>query len=149
MLNMETYYFMSKKQIEALESCDMRYLQQTFNSRRTTVREAYYLECGKIKIRHVLAKRRLLYWHHILTREPDELIKKIYLCQKYESKNKSEWFSMIQNEKKSYKIDLSDEEVSQMSKTKFKSFINFKVNSEAYLQMVNTKKSKLEMIIKK
>ena len=66
----------------------------------------------------------------------------------YESKNKSKWFSMIQSEKKIYKIDLSDKEVPQMSKTKSKSFINFKVNSEAYLQMVNTKKSKLEMIIK-
>ena len=89
--------------MESLESCDVSLMQLIFNSKRNTVREAYYLDTGKIQIRHIISKRRLMYLYHLLTRDRSELIYKVYHIQKY-IKRKHDWYELIQSEKQKYNI---------------------------------------------
>ena len=62
--------FFTIKQIKLSEDADSRLFSALFCSPRCTNRVIYYLETGKIPIRYILAKRRLLFLWHILSR-PD------------------------------------------------------------------------------
>ena len=64
--NSESWYFVSQKNLECFEAANIRMLRNCFNSHPNTVREAYYLECGKNQIRYILSKRRLMFLHNIL-----------------------------------------------------------------------------------
>ena len=119
LVSCHSWYFVSKKHIESLESLDILFLKKCLNSHSKTVRENYYLETGKIKIRYILSKRRLMYLHHILTRDKSELIFKVYQAQGLKP-TKGIWFTMIQNEKIKYNIKLSDDKIAQMAKRSFK-----------------------------
>ena len=55
------------------------------------------LERGTLKLRHILMKNRLLYHHHIITREDTETIKKIYVKQK-EAPIKGDWIELIKKD---------------------------------------------------
>ena len=50
-----------------------------------------------------------MYLHHILHRDPSELLRKVYEAQKVKS-TKYDWYQMIQDEKSKYDVNLTDEE---------------------------------------
>jgi hypothetical protein len=56
---------------------------------------------------------------------------KVYQTQKLE-KTKGDWYLMIQEEKTKFDIQLSDEEISCMTKYRFKSFVEKKINHFAF-----------------
>ena len=147
LLNTETHYFLSNKQIESLESCDAKMMQNTFGSLRTTVREAYYLDGGKIQIHHLISKRRLMYYFHIISRDPTELIRKVYEIQKLKD-CKDDYHKLIIKEKEKYNIHYTDEQIVRMGKSKFKKLVNTQVNTKAFDEYSNSTKSKLQGIIK-
>ena len=90
--------------------------------------------------RFIVSKRRLFYLWNILRHEKDELISKVYNTQKV-FETKSDWCRMLKNEREKYSIEETDEEISKMSKYKFKSLVNKKVNNFAFKYL----KDKAEM----
>ena len=82
LVNCETWNFLTKKDIESLESVDTEFMRKCFSAGSKTVRESFYIETGKLQVRYIIAKRRFMFWHHILTRSKDELIFKVYQAQK-------------------------------------------------------------------
>ena len=121
LISSETWYFISKKNMEIIESCDAQFMRKILNSYAKTVRELYYLELGKLKLNHIISKRRLLLLHHILTRKNDELIKKVYLIQKLKPTD-GDFYLIIRKLLKKYDLNYTDDEISQMKKNKFKPF---------------------------
>ena len=67
--NSESWPFISKKNMNTLESADSQLMQKIFNSHSKTVRESYFIETGKLEIKHIIGKRKLLYLWHIFTRK--------------------------------------------------------------------------------
>ena len=63
--------------MEILEAADIAFFRIAFNSHSKTVRESYYLETGKLKIRHIIAKRRFLFHQNIVKKKDSLLLKKI------------------------------------------------------------------------
>ena len=53
----------------------------------------------------------------------------------------------MQSEKLKYDINLSDEEIGNMSKRSFKNIVDHKVNSLSFLNLTQSRKSKVEKII--
>ena len=88
-----------------------------------------------------------MYLHHILTRDPDELILKIYKCQ-LTVKTQKDWGWLVQEENRKYNIDLCDDEIAKMSKKQFKKLIDDAVNREAFRSLMSSEKSKVQSIIK-
>ena len=116
----EVWYNVKDEHIKVLESADLDLMRKIMDAHSKTASELFFLETGKIPIKFVISKRRLNYLWQILTRTNDELIKKVYTTQKLHT-TKGDWFEMIQNEKAKYAINLTDEEISKMSKSRFKS----------------------------
>ena len=79
--NAEAWNYISVKQYKILEDIDHRAFSTIFECNRAN-RVLFYLETAKVPIRYVVSKRRMMYHHHILSRNKDTLIRKIYEVQK-------------------------------------------------------------------
>ena len=145
--NVESWNFISEKGYKILEDSDVRLFSEIFGSKSNRV--LFYIETGKIPIRFTIAKRRLMYLWHLLSRKESELISKVYHIQKLKQTSK-DWYQMICQEKQKYAIHLSDREIQEMSKTKYKKLVNESVNKFAYSRLVKTasEQSKCRDIVK-
>ena len=73
---------------------DLDLLRKILNAHSKTPSEAFFLELGKYPLRFVLAKRRLMYLWHILNRDTDELIWKVYQTQKLKC-SRGDWYEVV------------------------------------------------------
>ena len=115
LVNLESMNHFNKKQIEMLESIDNGFFVKCFSSSAKTVRDAFSAETGKLKVRYILAKRRFMFLHNILRRNPDELVFKVYQSQKIKH-TKMDFYASIESEKKYFELNISDEDISRLSK---------------------------------
>ena len=131
MTNSEIWYTVKDHHIKTLESADNDLLRKIFNAHSKTAIELLFLETAKIPIKFIISKRRLLYLWTLLKHKANELTHKVYNAQKT-IQTKGDWFLMLDEERKKYKIELTDEEISKMSKYRFKVLVNKKVNYFAF-----------------
>ena len=141
--NSEVWPSLNQDHLESLEAADIDLMRKIFNAHTKTASELFFLETGKIPFRFVIYKRRLMYLWHILTRNENELIHKVYSVQKLQT-TKGDWFQIIQKTKEMFSIDKSDEEIKEMKKDAFKSYVDKKVDIGAFehLQKLARKHSK-------
>ena len=142
----KSWYPITKRPIEILEASDANFFQMCFGTNSKTVRDAYYLETGKLKIRHAIAKRRMLYLHTVLNRGEQDLVKKVYLAQKLVPA-RHDWANLVKKDKEIYEVDLSDDEIAEMSKNKYKKYIEVQVNKRSFEELMSSKKSKVSRIV--
>ena len=135
--NSECWNFISQKNFKILEDSDARLFSFLFGGSFSTNRVLYYLETARSPIRYTISKRRLMYLWHILSRDTDELIAKVYQVQRLKPV-KYDWHNMIVEEKEKYGIKLSDEEIRCLSKNKFKQIVNNAVNKFALTKLLVT-----------
>ena len=126
--NSETWYNFKEEHFKVLEVADNKLMRNIFNAHSKTACELFWLETGKIPIRYIVSKCRLMYLWTILKRSDEQIVRKVYNAQKLKSTN-GDWYEIIQSEKIRFKINETDEEISQMSKYKFKRIVEKKVNS--------------------
>ena len=90
-----------------------------------------------------------MYLWHLLTRNKKELISKVYHIQQYHP-TKKDYFSLIQKEKEKYRIVLSDEEISCMSKRQFRRIIDESVDRIAFSNLIDiaSRQSKCKGILR-
>ena len=94
----------------------------------------------------MLVKRQMMFLKTILTRKPDDLLKKTYEVQKLKPA-KFDWSTIVQNDKTTYEIDVTDDEITKMSKKSFKKYVDKKVNKRAFEELFESKKSKVKDLI--
>ena len=82
LFNSEAWHGVTSAQVVKLEQLDESLLRGILNAHSRTAKEFLYLETGTIPIRYILAQRRINYLKHILSRDENELIRKIYTAQK-------------------------------------------------------------------
>ena len=76
--------------------------------------ELLYLEPAALPIRYVLASLRTNYLHNILKREPNELVKYVYVAQK-ESSTMGDWIHVIKEDMEPLDINMSETNITRMS----------------------------------
>ena len=129
--NAEAWYNVKEEHLKILEAADNELMRKLLNAHSKTACELLFLETGKIPIRHIISKKRFMYLWHILKQNDDQLIKKVYDAQKIKC-TKGDWYETIQHEKDKYGIAETDEEISKLSKNKFRKLVENKVNSHAF-----------------
>ena len=86
----EAWSALSDKQLARLEVVDTSLLRQlTGGGHSKCPTEFHHLETGTWKLRHILAYRRLMFHHEILSRDEGETIRKIYFKQKQDNVNQN------------------------------------------------------------
>ena len=82
LFNSEVWQAVTRTEVASLEKIDNKLLRTICQAHSKTPTEFLYLETGCIPIRFVMQSRRLMYLHHILSREDKELIKRVYSAQR-------------------------------------------------------------------
>ena len=110
-----------------------------------------YIETAQISISHVISVRRLMYWHTIITRHRDELISQVYHAMK-DKPLKDDWICLLYKDLEKIGLSINDEEdVSQLSKYDFKTFVKMKIRQLSLSELENMKKGhkKVKFIVHK
>ena len=147
--NVEVLYGLNKGHIEALESVDRNLLRRIFQSPVSTPTESFYIETNFISLRYVIIGRRLMYYHTLLQKSNEELVKNVFLTQqKFTTKN--DWAVTLQNDLARCNFNLSESEIKMMKKQKFKKLVSEKMKqlSNEYLislQQSHSKSSKISI----
>ena len=147
MVNSEIWHNVMLKHTLSLEQMDLDLLRKILSAHSKTAAEAFYVELGKYPLRFVWAKRRFMYLWQILHRDTDELVRKVYETQKLKP-CKGDWFTIMQNERSTYELEISDSEISKISEYKFRKIIQEKINKQAikYLEGLASKHMKSTQI---
>ena len=105
----------------------------------------YFSESGTIPIKIKISVRRLMYWWHIVNVEKTELISRVYSAQKLISIS-GDWVKLLHEDKKQFSINLSDDDMCNISEYKFRNFLKKKAEELTiqYLSELKRKHSKSE-----
>ena len=143
--NSEVWYGLKTKDIEKLEEIDRLLLRQIFQVAHSCPIEALYLETGTIPFRFIIKARRLNYLHHILTRNHDEMISKIFYAQ-WENVTKNDWAEQIKDDLSEFGLSHNLAEIRSCKKSTFKNKIRKRSRELAFDYLMKLKRghSKLD-----
>jgi hypothetical protein len=83
-----------------------------------------------------------MYWWHLINSDENSLIKRCYKAQKNNPARK-DWIHEIENDKKEFDFNLSDEELKAISKNKFRKLLK---NAGINIEMKYLKKVKINIL---
>ena len=115
LFNSEAWHGLTKADVTSLEKIDKSFLRAVLKAHKGTTSELLYLETGAVPIKWIIAEKRILYLKHILSRNENELIKKVYLAQKGSS-SQGDFTKLV--EKDLQLFGLTHDEVASESMTK-------------------------------
>ena len=132
LFNTEAMFSLSSKHVEMLEVCEKYLMRNMFNAEMGTPIESFYIETSTLPLRFILQGRRILYFWTLLRKSECELVKRVFLAlREFPAKNGSDWVSQVRQDLTDCEIFHTDEEISKLSKYKFKRLVNTQINQKA------------------
>jgi hypothetical protein len=134
----EAWSSLSDKELTRMEQVDLACLRSLVNGHSKCSVAFVTLEFGLLQLRHRIMIRRIMYHHHILSRNDDELIKKVYSRQKEDS-IKGDWIRSLQSDFEFIGEDINDQNIVRMSKNEYRSYIHKKIEQASFLYYLSLK----------
>ena len=138
MYSSEVWHGITLRDIARLEQVDTSLLSSLASGHPKCPKEFHFLETGTLMIRHILTMRRLIYHHHILTRNDREIVRKIYNKQK-ETPNKGDWVNLLNEDFNFIEEKMDEEEIAGKSAEVYKKEIKEKVRKYAFKEYIRLK----------
>ena len=124
LFNSETWLRLTKDNVKKLESVDEMLLRKILITPISTPKIALYLETGCVPIRFIIKKKRIMFLHHILTRNKEALIHRVLTAQ-ISKPVKGDWCIVVREDLDSLGLsNLSFDDISGMSKDNLKLLLN-------------------------
>jgi hypothetical protein len=142
MFNSESWHGISQKQVEEFEQVDEALLRGLVDGHAKLPLAALYLELGQVPLRFILASRRILYLHTILSRDDEELTKKIYQAQKADPME-GDFSELVAEDIKMLDINKTDDEIREMNKPELKRLVKSKVRTAALQYLIGKRGTKM------
>ena len=138
LFNSEAWHGVTLAHIAKLESVDEALIRGILKAHSKTPKEFLYLETGAMPLRWIISQRRINYMNHILQRDDNELVKKVWLAQK-NNPVQGDFVKLVQKDLKD--LGLTQEQVtSNMTKLALKSHArNVAFNQLKDIQSKHTK----------
>jgi hypothetical protein len=130
----------SEKQLARLEVVDTALLRRLTGGHSKCGTEFHHLETATWKLRHHLSYRRIMFHHHILTRDKNETIHKIYNKQKEETL-KGDWLNSINSDFDFLKMKIDENEIASTPKSFYKKKIKDLMNKAVFEYLLNEKRA--------
>ena len=144
MHNSETWHDIDDKDIIPWEKVDEALLRGLLSAQAKTPIEALYLETNSLPIRFILKIRRIMYLQNILRKDETEMIRKIYETQKI-NPSPGDFYKIVTKDMTDVGLMLSENEISRMSKDRFKNIVKTKVRSSAFQYLLGLKQTHSKM----
>ena len=138
---------LSANDISKLKVVQMKYLKRMLHTPTSTANCVTYLEVGVLPIEYNIHINQFTFLHHILNLDMDDPVRECYEQQKlYPFENN--WFNELSELLRKYNLEYAEEEISSMSKDRWKSVITSRVEAFALneLNVENSCKSKTSQL---
>ena len=119
LFNSQAWSNLTKKDIENLQTCQLKMLKRITGGARCTSNAFTFLELGVLPILYEIHKRQLSFLHHILNLAEDDPVKKMYNNMKQLPGEKN-WYNCVVRLLETYNIAMSEEEIKTKPKVTFK-----------------------------
>ena len=144
LFNSEAWHGISRKDVEAFEKVDEALIRGILNAHPKIPIEALYLETKSIPIRFIIASRRLMYMHTIMQKNEEELVRKVFEAQK-DDPISGDFVELVENDKEMIGINMKENEITTMSKTKFKRLVKERISDAAFKYLIDLKQKHSKM----
>ena len=101
--NGETWYSLTKDNIDALENVDKGLLKNIFKTGKNTPIPMLYLELGCMRISTILKYRRINFLHYIVSSDHEKSLYKFFDTQ-WNYPDKGDWTLLVQQDLKDFNI---------------------------------------------
>jgi hypothetical protein len=143
--NAETWLRLRACEVRMLERVDEMLIRKLLQVPRSTPGAALYLETGALPIQILLKVKRIMFLHHILTREKETLIHQVLMSQ-IEKPVKGDWFLVVLEDLETLGLkDFPMSKIAEMSKEALKQLVKKHAEITA-LSDLNARKSGLSKI---
>ena len=131
LFNSEAWSHLTAENVEKLQIEQLRYLKRIMSVPRSTSNSFVFLELGFLPIKYEIARRQLVFLHHILNLDKTDPVLLVYkeLGKFTYEKN---WANSIRQTLFDLDIFMSDEEIAPLSKSKWKGMVKRKVREKAF-----------------
>ena len=136
----EAWSGLTEKHLARMEVVDSSLLRRLTGGHSKCGTEFHHLETGTWKLRHHISYLRIMYHHHILTRENSETIKKIYNKQK-EYIVKGDWLELLKADFNFLNITIGEKDIASTPKSAYKKKIKGLMNKSVFEYLMNIKRS--------
>jgi hypothetical protein len=138
--NADTWLRLTKEDTRTLERVDEMLLRKVMGTPRSTPIAALYLETGAVPLQYIIKRRRIMYLHHILTRDQESLIARVLSAQ-LEQPAKGDWCVVVQEDMEALGINITLNQVAEMSKNSLKLLVDKQVKHTAFQDLLIRKQS--------
>ena len=144
----EEWSSISNGEMTRLEQVDMSLLRSLVEGHSKCSRAFILMEFGVLEIRHRITIRRLMFHHHLVTRDSNELIFKVWQKQKEDSL-KGDWYQTLEKDFQFISEEIDDEKIRKNLKYMYKKYIKLEVEQAAfqpYLEAKERSKNKMHLL---
>ena len=134
LFNSEAWHSTHSKHLDELELIDRSVMRFILGAHSKTPSETLYLETASLPLRYIIMIRRIMYFQTIVTRDDQELIKRVYDAQK-EDPVKGDWINLLKEDFKYIGQDLNEEEAKSTGRTEYKKVIKSKVREKVFIDL--------------
>ena len=130
--NAETWLRLTKKDLGRLERIDRMFLRRIFQIPNSVPISFMYLETGCAPIEYIIKMKRIMYLHHILTREDDALIARAFWAQ-VDQPVKGDWCLVVREDLEAIGLgEMSYQEIRNMNTEALRLLVKIKIKETAY-----------------
>ena len=119
LFNSEAWHSIQLKHLEELELIDRSVMRFIIGAHAKTPSEILYLETATIPLRYIIMIRRILYFQTIVTRNDEELVKRIFDAQMADPV-KGDWVNMLKEDFQYLGEEINENEAKTTARYEFK-----------------------------
>ena len=142
----ETYYNLKEQEIRQIERIEENFMRQLLKTRKSCPINQLYTELGQVPARFDIIKMRIFFLKYILEQDPESSLAKMYKLQ-LQNPKRGDWASQCKKSMEKIKLNLSNEQIRNMTKYEFKNLVRKKCKESAYQYLMNKRGKKGEQII--
>ena len=138
--NLEVSYNLSKSDMKALDKVDLGLIKQVLMTSSKASRSLVLLEMGFMSVEYIIKQKRLNYLFSLIQMEESCIAKNVFL-QQLKSPVKGDWIKYVKEDLKELKIELNFEEISSLSRRKWKQIVKESAQKACFNSLLSDKKN--------
>ena len=138
--NSESWYNVTKTELDLLESVDLHFLRQILNVPKSTPKEMLFLEMGCLPLRHMIRKRRIMFLHYILNQDSNSMLYRFLMIQN-KSRKKKDWIVQVMTDLKELEMDENFEDIKNLKKLKLRKILDNKIKDNVFKELIKQKEN--------
>ena len=132
--NSETWQGLNSTDITSLSIVDHKIMRVICNGHAKTPTEFYYLETGALPLENIVASRRIMYHHNIISRDKNELVRRVYEAQKGDP-TKGDFIELVKKDMESIGEVFNEDMIGMENKEKYKAKIQKKLKTAVFKEL--------------